>query len=116
MENGRLAAPFLEQLAQEFMQRYPKKHIQVFAVRNDFFGEQITVAGLLTGRDLVHQLKGKDLGDRLLLPCSMLRSGEEIFLDDMTVTELKNALQVKTVIVNSNGQDLYDALFSPVSG
>ena len=88
---GRLAAPFLEQLAQEFMQRYPKKHIQVFAVRNDFFGEQITVAGLLTGRDLVHQLKGKDLGDRLLLPCSMLRSGEEIFLDDMTVTELKNA-------------------------
>ncbi len=113
---GRLAAPFLEQLAQEFMQRYPKKHIQVFAVRNDFFGEQITVAGLLTGRDLVHQLKGKDLGDRLLLPCSMLRSGEEIFLDDMTVTELKNALQVKTVIVNSNGQDLYDALFSPVSG
>ena len=113
---GRLAAPFLEQLAQEFMQRYPKKHIQVFAVRNDFFGEQITVAGLLTGRDLVHQLKGKDLGDRLLLPCSMLRSGEEIFLDDMTVTELKNALQVKTVFVNSNGQDLYDALFSPVSG
>lgn len=111
---GRLAAPFLEMLAREFMQRYPQKHIQVFAVRNDFFGEQITVAGLLTGQDLLRQLKDKDLGDRLLLPCSMLRSGEETFLDDMTVTELKNALQVKTVIVNSNGQDLYDALFQPV--
>ena len=106
---GRLAAPFLEMLAREFMQRNPQKHIQVFAVRNDFFGEQITVAGLLTGQDLLRQLKDKDLGDRLLLPCSMLRSGEETFLDDMTVTELKNALQVKTVIVNSNGQDLYDA-------
>lgn len=111
---GRLAAPFLEMLAREFMQRNPQKHIQVFAVRNDFFGEQITVAGLLTGQDLLRQLKDKDLGDRLLLPCSMLRSGEETFLDDMTVTELKNALQVKTVIVNSNGQDLYDALFQPV--
>ncbi len=107
---GKLAAPYLELLAREFMQRYPHKRIQVFAIRNDFFGEQITVAGLLTGQDLLHQLKDKDLGDRLLLPCSMLRSGEETFLDDMTVSELKNALQVKTVIVNSNGQDLYDAL------
>lgn len=112
---GKLAAPYLELLAGEFMQRYPHKRIQVFAIRNDFFGEQITVAGLLTGQDLLHQLKDKDLGDRLLLPCSMLRSGEETFLDDMTVSELKNALQVKTVIVNSNGQDLYDALFLPAS-
>ncbi len=112
---GKLAAPYLELLAREFMQRYPHKRIQVFAIRNDFFGEQITVAGLLTGQDLLHQLKDKDLGDRLLLPCSMLRSGEETFLDDMTVSELKNALQVKTVIVNSNGQDLYDALFLPAS-
>lgn len=112
---GKLAAPYLELLAREFMQLYPHKRIQVFAIRNDFFGEQITVAGLLTGQDLLHQLKDKDLGDRLLLPCSMLRSGEETFLDDMTVSELKNALQVKTVIVNSNGQDLYDALFLPAS-
>lgn len=112
---GKLAAPYLELLAREFMQLYPHKRIQVFAIRNEFFGEQITVAGLLTGQDLLHQLKDKDLGDRLLLPCSMLRSGEETFLDDMTVSELKNALQVKTVIVNSNGQDLYDALFLPAS-
>lgn len=107
---GKLAAPFIETLAQEFMQRHPEKEIQVFAIRNDFFGEQITVAGLLTGQDIFNQLKDKDLGERLLLSCSLLRSGEEVFLDDMTVQQLKNALQVKIVIVNSNGQDLYEAL------
>lgn len=109
---GMLAAPFIRILAQEFMQRHPYKNIEVFAVKNDFFGEQITVAGLLTGQDLYRQLKGKDLGERLLLPCSLLRSGEEVFLDDMSVDELKNALQVQIVIVNSNGQDLYKAMLS----
>ena len=106
---GMLAAPFLKMLAQEFMDRHPGKVIQVFAIRNDFFGEQITVAGLLTGQDILAQLKDRDLGERLLLPCNLLRSGEEVFLDDMTVTELKKALQVEIVIVNSNGQDLYYA-------
>lgn len=108
---GLLAAPLLRKLADEFMQRFPGREIQVFPIRNDFFGEQITVAGLLTGQDLLAQLKGQDLGSCLLLPCSLLRSGEEVFLDDLTVTELKNALQVKIVIVNSNGQDLFDAFF-----
>lgn len=108
---GLLAAPLLRKLADEFMRHFPGREIQVFPIRNDFFGEQITVAGLLTGHDLLEQLKGQDLGSCLLLPCSLLRSGEEVFLDDLTVTELKNALQVKIVIVNSNGQDLFDAFF-----
>lgn len=107
---GKLAAPFLKELAQEFMQRFPEREIEVFEVRNDFFGEQITVSGLLTGQDLLNQLQGRGLGERLLLPCSMLRSGEEIFLDDMSVHVLEKALQVKIVIVNSNGRDLYEAL------
>lgn len=70
----------------------------------------ITVSGLLTGQDLVAQLKEKDLGERLLLPCNLLRSGEEVFLDDMTLAELKTALQVETDIVKSSGQDLLDAM------
>ena len=106
---GILAAPYIRILAEEFMQRHPQKNIEVFAIRNDFFGESITVSGLLTGQDLLAQLSGKQLGKKLLLPCSLLRSGEEVFLDDMTLTELKNSLQVDIVIVNSNGQDLYDA-------
>ncbi len=109
---GRLAAPFVKTLAQEFMARHPEKEIEVYAIHNQFFGEQITVSGLLTGQDLLAQLKGRNLGQCLLLPCNMLRSGEEVFLDDMTAAELKNALQVEILIVNSNGRDLYDAFLS----
>ncbi len=106
---GVLVAPFIEELAREFMECCPGREIEVFAIRNDFFGESITVSGLLTGQDLYSQLKDRDLGERLLLPCNLLRSGEEVFLDDMTLTGLKKALQVEIVIVNSNGQDLFEA-------
>ena len=68
------------------------------------------MAGLLTGQDLAAQLAGKELGERLLLSCNLLRSGEEVFLDDMTLSELKTALQVDIDIVKSSGQDLLDAM------
>ena len=64
------------------------------------------MSGLLTGQDIRAQLSGEKLGERLLLPCNLLRSGEEVFLDDMTLTELKTALQVDIDIVKSSGQDL----------
>ena len=92
------------------MERFPNYIIDVMQIRNDFFGERITVSGLLTGQDLLAQLKSRDLGERLLLPCNMLRSGEEVFLDDVTVTELSGALQVPVTIVKSSGQDLLDAM------
>ncbi|MCI9427156.1 MAG: DUF512 domain-containing protein [Eubacterium sp.] len=109
---GTLAAPLIETLCGEFMRKFPNIKIQVIPIRNEYFGERITVSGLLTGRDIVSQLKGKSLGEKLLLPCNLLRSGEEVFLDDMTLTELKNALQVKTDIVKSSGQDLVNALLA----
>ena len=68
------------------------------------------MAGLLTGQDLAAQLAGKDLGEALLLSASMLRSGEEVFLDDFTVADLEKALQVRVVIVKSGGQDFIDAI------
>ncbi len=107
---GRLAAPLLEKLSGCFMEKFPDITVRVIAVSNHFFGERITVAGLLTGRDLTEQLSGKELGEKLLLPCSLLRSGEEVFLDDMTLDGVKNALQVQTDIVKSSGQDLVKAL------
>ncbi len=107
---GKLAAPLLKKLSSLFMQKFPGKSVQVAAIRNDFFGEQITVSGLLTGKDIVGQLGGIPLGDRLLLPCNLLRSGEEVFLDDMTLSQVKNALQVQIDIVKSSGQDLVNAL------
>lgn len=110
LATGRLAAPFIKQLAKECQAEFQNYEIEVIAIRNDFFGEMITVSGLLTGQDILAQLKGKDLGEKLLLPCNLLRSGEEVFLDDMTVTELKDSLQVNIDIVKSSGQDLLDAM------
>ena len=77
---------------------------------NDFFGGKITVAGLITGTDLISQLKGKDLGDRLLLTNHMLKSGEPVFLDDVTVDDVQNALQIKVSIVESSGADFVSSL------
>ncbi len=107
---GTLAAPLLKKLCGWFRQKFPNIFISVIPIRNDFFGERITVSGLLTGGDIICQLTGKNLGDKLLLPCNLLRSGEEVFLDDVTLAEVKNALQVKVDIVKSSGQDLIKAL------
>ena len=68
------------------------------------------MSGLITGRDLIAQLKGRDLGEELLLPVSMMRSGESVFLDDITVKELENALQIKVRIVESSGRDFVNAV------
>ena len=72
------------------------------------------MAGLITARDLIAQLKGKELGSRLLLPEAMFRSGEEVFLDDLTRTDVQNALQVPVNIVKSSGRDFVEAVLHPV--
>lgn len=107
---GRLAAPFLKKLTEKLGSKYPRVHVHVYEVRNDFFGEMITVSGLLTGQDLKKQLLGMPLGEKLLLPCNMVRSAERDFLDDVTVEELEKTLQVPIDIVKSSGADLLDAI------
>jgi NifB/MoaA-like Fe-S oxidoreductase len=77
---------------------------------NRFFGEKITVSGLITGQDLIEQLKEGIFGDRLFLSCSMLREGEDVFLDDITVLDVEKALQVKVDIVKSSGYDFLNAI------
>lgn len=111
---GKSAAGLLHRLADKFMKQHPDIKVIVYQIRNDFFGEMITVSGLLTGQDLKAQLSGQELGDMLLLPCNLLRSGEEVFLDDMTLTELENALQVPIHIVKSDGQCLYDGMLGRI--
>lgn len=110
MVTGRLAYPYIQQMAREMMEDFPGLEIHVYAIRNDFFGERITVSGLLTGHDILAQLKGKPLGERLLLPQNVLRSGESVFLDDLTVEEMKNTLQVEINIVKSSGCDFINAV------
>ena len=106
---GQIAYPYIRRMADRLMERFPEVKIQVFPIRNDFFGERITVAGLLTGQDIIAQLKGRDLGEILYLPENILRSGERVLLDDITVEDLAGALQVKTDIVKSSGYDFVDA-------
>jgi putative radical SAM enzyme (TIGR03279 family) len=75
----------------------------VYPITNNFFGETIDVAGLVTGRDLINQLAGINLGDKLLIPQSMLKSGEDIFLDDISVTEVQGRLNTKVEICQVHG-------------
>lgn len=107
---GKLAAPFMKELADLITDKFNRVSVDVVAITNEFFGEEITVSGLITGQDLIKQLKTKDLGDCLLLSNTMLRSGEEVFLDDITLSQLQAALQVKTRIVQSDGRDLVYAI------
>ena len=86
----------------------------MYPIRNDFFGELITVAGLITARDLITQLKGKELEADLFFRRLMFRSGEEVFLDDLTRTDVQNALQVPVNIVKSSGRDFVEAVLHPV--
>lgn len=110
LATGKLAYPFIKQMAERLTEKYPNLDMQVYCIRNDFFGESITVAGLITGQDLKAQLTGQKLGDRLLLPIAMLRNEEDVFLDDMTISQLSEALQVRIDVVKSSGQDLIDAI------
>lgn len=108
MITGKLMEPFLEKMIIDINKKYPNVHVHLYGIRNDFFGEKITVAGLLTAQDIIAQVKEKPLGERMLLPDCTLRSGESVFLDDITVEEMENALQVKIDIVKSSGQDFVE--------
>ena len=107
---GKLAYPYISAMAEKIEEKFPNLEIHVFSIRNDFFGERITVSGLITAQDLTAQLKGERLGSRLLIPCNMLKTDEDVFLDDFTVRQVSDALQVPIDIVKSSGQDFIDAV------
>ena len=100
---GVLAYDTIKTLCNRLMDSFPKLTIRVYAIRNEFFGEKITVSGLLTGQDIISQLQGKALGSTLFLPENILKSGEDKLLDDTRVCDLERTLQVKTDIVKSSG-------------
>ena len=110
LATGKLAYPYLQELLERLQDKFPNLKVHLYQIQNDFFGEKITVSGLITGRDLIEQLKGKALGAKLLLPCNMFRDGEEVFLDDVTLSEVKESLQVEVDIVKSSGQDFIESI------
>ena len=107
---GKSAYPTMQRLMKEVEKTFQDIKVHLYWIRNDFFGERITVSGLITGQDLVAQLKDQEKGEELLLPSAMFRSGTEDFLDDMTRTQVETALQTKVTIVKSNGMDLIRAI------
>ena len=115
MATGKLAYPFIKQMAKKMEEMFPELTIHVYPIVNEFFGELITVSGLLTGKDIIGQLQGKALGEKLLLPVNVLRSCEDVFLDDVRVCELEKALQVKAIIVKSSGYDFVNAIVEEVN-
>ena len=110
---GKLAAPFIQQYMKLIQEKFPNIKVNVYTIRNDFFGERITVSGLITGADLREQLKDKELGEKILIPCNMLRSGEDVFLDDLTVDDIREALGTELVVVDEPGADLVDCVINP---
>lgn len=111
---GVLPYPYIKKYVDKVIEKFPRRMVHLYEIKNRFFGETITVAGLITGKDLIEQLAGKPLGKRLLLTGAMFRNGEEVFLDDITRMDVQNALQVPIDIVKSSGRDFVEAMLHPV--
>ena len=98
-------------MAKRAMDICPGLNVKVYEIVNEFFGERITVSGLLTGQDIIKQLKGKDLGNMLYLPENLLRSGEDYLLDDVKISDIERELGTTVGIAKCNGRDLVCELF-----
>ena len=110
LATGEDAADFLRQQIARVKEQFPGLDCTVYPIHNDFFGPHITVAGLVTSRDLIAQLKGKDLGEELLIPGVMLRHEQDKFLDDGTIEDVEQALGVPVRTVDNDGSQFLMAL------
>ena len=102
--------PIICQLAKQAEEKFPQLRCDVYRIRNDFFGDTITVTGLITAQDLIAQLRGKDLGEELLISSAMLRRNSDVFLDDLTVPDVEHELGVPLRSSDSDGYELLDAI------
>ncbi len=108
---GVAAEPTLSRLCDKIQEICPNLQINIYKIINNFFGESITVSGLLTGRDICEQLLGKALGEELLIPDNALRSGEDVFLCGMTLGEMSERLGVRVTPSGKDGYELCEAIF-----
>lgn len=107
---GRLAFSLMKQLADMVSKKFPQLTIHVYEIVNYFFGETITVAGLVTAGDMISQLEGKPLGEKLLIPKAMLKADEPVFLDDLTVDDVEKALNITIQATQNDGYGLFEAM------
>lgn len=112
LATGEAAYPLISELCGEATKKFPNIKINVYKIENDFFGHTVTVAGLVTGKDLIEQLKGKELGKKLIIPDVMLRSEGDLFLDNVSVRDVEEALSIPLdVTFSADGYDLIDKIF-----
>lgn len=104
--------PYMKRIMSMINEKFPNITINTRAIKNNFFGGGINVSGLVTGGDLIDQLRDDDLGDRLLIPSSMLRFENDLFLDDVSTDDVERELGVTLVPVNNNGNDLVEAVIA----
>ena len=107
---GALAYKYISKLIEKAEEKWHNISCRVYKIRNDFFGETITVTGLITGQDLIAQLKNQPLGDVLLLTSNMIKRDSDLFLDDYTISDVEKALNVKIKIIDNDGFSLFDAI------
>ena len=112
---GKLAERFMGGILDRFREKYPNVRADLAGIVNRFFGETITVSGLITGQDLIAQLKGRDLGSEILITVNMLRNGENVLLDDLTTDDVEAALGVKVRVTGTSGGELLAALLGEES-
>ncbi len=107
---GHSAYEFMCEMAKCIMEKCPNVQIEVYKIINNFFGDTITVSGLVTATDIIDQLKDKDLGETLYIPRSMLKADEEIFLDNITLEEISNIMEIEVVPCLNEGKDFIDKI------
>ncbi len=112
LATGKLAYDFIYSLSCDIMKKYGNTKINTVAVENDFFGNTITVSGLLTGRDIISCLKGKELGSVLFIPENCLRADETVLLDDVDIKDIEKELNVKVIPMSCNGGELLEQILS----
>lgn len=103
---------YMKRIMSMINEKFPNITINTRAIKNNFFGGGVNVSGLVTGGDLIDQLRGDDLGDRLIIPSSMLRFENDLFLDDVSTDDVERELGVTLVPVNNNGNDLVEAVIA----
>lgn len=111
---GEIMSSFINKYIDDIKEKWYNLKCNVFPIKNNFFGGEINVTGLVTGGDIISQLKDKDLGEMLLIPESMLRFERDMFLDDVTLKELSEKLNIKTVIVSNDGYDFVEKIIGEV--
>ena len=107
---GKIAYKFMRDRMDELERKFDGLKINLYAIENTFFGPEITVTGLITGSDLIEQLKDKELGEYLILCGDMLKDDEDIFLDDVTLDEVAMKLNTDIVVTNRSGKDTIRAI------